>query len=309
MILNKEDNHLEFLKKIWEEIDVIKQRVSKERNILKYDEFIRLVNYYYDVVFFIEKNKDEIGSYDFKEARDFINVVDKIFDFYCDFPKFKKMLIYYFLKGSEKFFKDIMNDGNSIYYQGENRIIDQYTSGIHFMELSNSISKINNHINQYVLSRFTQHLQYVYYDNSISFDETEIHIDKKSLFLPILWDMTASNAGFIGLKQINNIFNNDLLILLMYYLEGKGKDDNTIIDDSNVFNLDVLKKDLGIHQDVIDLFNKRFTVFTNELLEKISQKFKHFKILDGKQNEDKSFFTIEYKANDSIDVVNFVNEN
>lgn len=263
--------------------------------------FKKTLSLYYDIIITINQMKNklqfDINSETSKELK---TIIDFIFDFYCSYPKFKKMLIYYLLKNiPDDKFNLIMNN-EPINNLNEN------SNNIHFKQ---NIGEINgteaNLLNKGSFERFKKHLLDIY-DDSDEFEDTETYVSnynieiKKKLAIAILRDMTASNSGFVGIAKFNKIFNSDYLILHMHFMlkmKEKGEPINSV---KTYIPSDKMKK-LDIKEGTVDRFYKKLKYFISEYMQFISEHFKQFEETGtGSGNsEDASFFMIKYKSDSS----------
>ena len=77
-----------------ENIEQIKTNTEKKMNM---EEFKEALSLYYDIITKINDLKYNL-LFDINNQTELKSIIDYIFDFYCSYPKFKKMLIYYLLK-------------------------------------------------------------------------------------------------------------------------------------------------------------------------------------------------------------------
>lgn len=278
--------------KFKQNIEKIKIDTSKKMNMEKFKEALSL---YYDIIIKINQKKDYL-QFDINNETELKSIIDYIFDFYCSYPKFKKMLIYYLLKNiPDENFKLTMNE-EPINNLNEN---SRY---IHFKQNIRTSSE-KDLLNESSFDGFNDHLLNIY-DEKDKFENIETYVSddnielkkKKKLAIAILRDMTASNSGFVGIATFNKIFNSDYLILYMHFMLNveNGESINSLV---NYISLDKMEK-LDVKQETIDLFYKKLGIFVNKYMQFISDQFKQFEETSkgSGKSDDTSFFSIEYKS-------------
>lgn len=296
-----------------QKIEALKDDKTEKMTMEKFKESLSLYN---DIITKINEGKDslqfDINSETNKELK---GIIDFIFEFYCSYPKFKKMLIYYLLKNiPDEKFNLKMNE------EPINKL-NEHSKHIHFKQ---NIEKVplENLLNEGSFPRFKKHIQKIY-DDSDTFENIETYVSddgivaKKKLAIAILCDMTASNSGFVGLATFNKIFNSDYLILHMHFMLNI-KNGESINSLATYIPSDEMEK-LGVKQETVDRFYKKLGIFVNEYMQFISEHFKQFEETSkGSGNsDDTSFFRIEYKTDSNRDdyvrkklvVTDFINEN
>lgn len=278
--------------------------------------FKKALSLYYDIIIKINQMKDKL-QFDINNQTELKDIIDYIFDFYCSYPKFKKMLIYYLLKNiPDDKFNLIMNT----------KPINELNKNSKYIHFKQNIGEINgsntNLLSEGSFKRFKVHLQNIY-DDSDTFENIDTYVSydnidlKKKLAIAILRDMTASNSGFVGIATFNRIFNSDYLILHMHFMLNVKKGVSINSRDNYIFS-DEMEK-LDIKKETVELFYKNLNKFVDKYMKFISEHFKQFEETSkGSGNsDDTSFFRIEYKTDSSTNnnvrnklvVTDFINEN
>lgn len=282
-------------------IKQIKTDTAKKMDMEKFKEALALYN---EIITTINEMKDYL-QFDIDNQTELKRIIDFIFEFYCSYPKFKKMLIYHLLKNipDEKF--NLVMDVEPINKLYEN------SEHIHFKKnIGEKNGSKTDLLDESSFKRFKAHLQNIY-DDSDTFEIIETYVSdkeivaKKKLAIAILRDMTASNSGFVGLATFNRIFNSDYLILHMHFMLNikQGKSMNSLVN----YIQDEMKT-LGVKQETVNLFFKKLNIFVNEYMQFISEHFKQFEETSkgSGDSDDTSFFRIEYKSD--LKTNNYVRE-
>ena len=305
----KYDNETEAIRKFGifkQKIEALKTNTKEKMTMETFKEALSL---YYDIITKINDLKDNL-LFDINNEIELKRIIDYIFDFYCSYPKFKKMLIYYLLKN--------IPDYEIYLTMNKDSIINENSKHIHFKQnigTSDLLSATS-------FDRFKGHLLNIYdekdrFENINTYVSNTETVAKKKLAIAILRDMTASNSGFVGLATFNRIFNSDYLILHMHFMLNvkKGVSINSL---DNYISSDKMDQ-LGVKQETVELFYKKLGIFVNEYMQFISEHFKEFKETSkgSGKSDDNSFFSIEYtsdlKTNNDVRkklvVTNFIDEN
>jgi hypothetical protein len=262
--------------------------------------FKKTLSLYYDIIIKINEMKNDLQfDINSETSKELKTIIDFIFDFYCSYPKFKKMLIYYLLKNiPDDKFNLIMNN------EPINNL-NEHSKYVHFKQNIDSKSTTTDLLNENSFNKFKQHLQNIYEDTDtfqdiityVSNDNIELKI---KLAIAILRDMTASNSGFVGLATFNKIFNSDYLILHMHIMLNI-KEGNSINSVETYIRPDEMDQ-LNIKKETVERFYQKLNIFVNEYMQFISEHFKQFEETDkGRGSDDTSFFRIEYKPDSKRD--------